>query len=76
MRESGIILIIYGLIGITGALSMLVFAWGFIEYITRIGLPSERRNKGVHIMEWAVGLVITSIVLIGILNLVQRWWGI
>lgn len=74
MDENSMVTVLYGLIGISGALSVVLFIWGFIEYITRIGLPAVRRDKGVHIMEWGVGMVITGIVLIGVLKLVQRWF--
>lgn len=77
MTESdAVILIIYGLIGSTGALSVAIFIWGFIEYITKIGLPADKRNRGIEILEWGVRFLITSIVLIGVLKVVSRWLGL
>lgn len=64
-----VVFLLYGLIGLFGAASVIVFLWGFILYLVRIG--TERREEGIHIMEWAVGLIITVIVLIGILRYVQ-----
>jgi O-antigen/teichoic acid export membrane protein len=69
-----LIIVVYGLIGLTGALSAVIFVWGFITYIMRLG--QVRREDGIHIMEWGVGLIITAIVLIGILHLIQRWFGV
>ncbi len=62
-------LIMYGLIGITGALSAILFFAGFVMYLARLG--TFRRKSGISIMEWGVRLIITSIVLMGIL----RFWG-
>ena len=69
-----VVLTVYGLIGATGALSILVMICGFIVYIIRLG--TERRSEGIHIMEWGVALVITSIVLIAILHLLGNWLGL
>lgn len=75
MTESQtLILVIYGLIGVAGALAVVVFLWGFITYIARLGLV--RRKEGIDIMEWGVGFIVTAIVLIGILHLLQRWLGV
>ena len=63
------IILTYALIGISGALSIIVFVWGFATYISRLG--TDRRIAGIRIMEWGVGLVTASIVLIGILHLLQ-----
>lgn len=76
MSESEMIItIVYGLIGATGALSIIVFIWGFIEYITKIGLPADQRNSGIAIMEWGVRLVITAVFLIVALKFLQDWIG-
>jgi hypothetical protein len=64
-----IITLVYALIGISGALSLVVFAWGFVVYVSRLG--TERRIEGIWIMEWGVGLVITAIILIGVLRLLE-----
>ncbi len=64
-----IITLVYALIGISGALSIVVFVWGFTIYISRLG--TERRIEGIRIMEWGVGLAITSIALIGVLRLLE-----
>lgn len=66
--------VMYGLIGFTGAASIVVFVWGFVTYIARIG--TVRREDGIDIMEWSVGLAITAIVLIGLLRLIQHWFGL
>ena len=73
-ESSAIILILYALIGICGALSVVVLVWGFIVYISRLG--TERRDKGLDVMEWSVGLLITAIVLIGIMRLILWWIGV
>jgi len=76
MTESEMIVtILYGMIGATGALSIAIFVWGFIEYITKIGLPSKQRDRGIGIMEWGVRLVITAIFLIVALKYLQDWLG-
>lgn len=62
-------ILLYAMIGISGALSLAVFVWGFAVYISRLG--TDRRVEGIRIMEWGVGLVMTSIFLIGILRLFQ-----
>jgi len=75
MSESEfVILTLYGAIGFSGALSILIFLWGLIVYLSRMG--TDRRQEGLDIMEWGVGLAITSVVLIGILHFAQNWLGI
>ena len=74
MADSALfITILYGLVGSVGALSLVVLAWGFIVYIVRLG--TVRREAGIHVMEWGVGLIVTSVILIGILHLMLRWFG-
>ncbi len=63
------ITVLYGLIGATGALSVVVFVWGISLYIARLG--TERRADGIDMMEWSVGLGVTVIILIGLLRLVE-----
>lgn len=70
-----LVTIVYGMIGATGALSIAVFIWGFTEYISKIGLPSVQRDRGIGIMEWGVRLVITAIFLIVALKFLQDWIG-
>ena len=65
--------VIYGLIGITGALSLVVMVWGFVTYIVRLG--TVRRDEGIKIMAWGVRFIITAIILIGFLRLLQHWIG-
>ena len=66
--------VMYGLIGAMGALSIVVFGWGFVVYISRLG--TVRREGGIHIMQWSVRLMVTVLVLIGILNFTQSWFGL
>lgn len=75
MTVDTLITIIYGMIGASGALAIVVFLWGFVEYITKIGLPSVQRDKGVGIMEWGVRLIVTSVFLVLALQLVEKWLG-
>jgi hypothetical protein len=76
MSESeAVITIVYGLIGATGALAIVVFAWGFAEYITKIGLPGKMRDPGIGIMEWGVRLILTAVFLILVLKFLERWFG-
>lgn len=70
-----LITIVYGMIGATGALSIAVFSWGFVEYITKIGLPADQRKPGIAIMEWGVRLVVTAVFLIVALKFIQGWVG-
>lgn len=70
-ETNNVLLILYALIGICGALSSIVFIRGFITYISRLG--TERRAEGIDIMEWGVGFIITAIALIGVLRL-YTWW--
>ena len=65
--------VLYGLIGATGALSLVVMVWGFLVYIFRLG--TARREEGIRIMQWGVRLVITSVILIGVMRLVTHWFG-
>lgn len=64
-----IVTLAYALVGISGALSLIVFIWGFVVYISRLG--TERRVEGIWIMEWGVGLIITAILLIGVARLLE-----
>lgn len=76
MAESEMLITItYGLIGATGALAVAIFAWGFVEYITKIGLPSMQRDGGIAIMQWGVRLIITAICIIFALRYLERWLG-
>jgi len=75
MTESQLfIALIYGLIGLTGLASLIVFIWGFITYIMRLG--TVRRDEGIKIMQHSIPIIISSIVLIGIVNLLHRWLGV
>ena len=65
--------ILYGLIGESGGLSAVVFVWGMVEYATKIGLPSVQRDRGVRVMEWGVGLLLTAVILAALLKLLVRW---
>jgi hypothetical protein len=65
-------MVLYGMIGVVGALSIIQFMRGFLMYITRLG--TDRRDEGLKIMEWGVALVMTLIILIAILNLLKRWY--
>lgn len=67
------VLLLFALIGVSGALAVVVFVWGFVIYISRLG--TERRVQGVRIMEWGVSLIVTAIVLIGVLRLVEYWFA-
>ena len=69
MGSETLIILTFALIGISGALSFVVFVWGFVVYISRLG--TERRVEGIRIMEWGVGLIITAIILIGVLRFLQ-----
>ncbi|MFZ2886872.1 MAG: hypothetical protein WA021_03575 [Minisyncoccia bacterium] len=64
------VILLHALIGVSGALSVLVFLWGFCVYIARLG--TERRVHGIRIMEWGVSLIFTSIILIGVMRLGQH----
>ena len=63
---------LYGLIGASSALSLFVFIWGFVTYISRLG--TERRKDGIDIMGCGVRLMVTAIVVIGFLRFVQHWF--
>ncbi len=69
-----IVTVFYGIIGISGAAAVLVFFWGFTTYIARLG--TERRKDGIKIMGQAIGLIMTSVIMIGLLHLTDRWFGI
>lgn len=68
-----LITVLYALVGACGAISIVVFAWGFAEYITKIGLPAAQRDKGIEIMEWGVRFSITTVFVILVLKIVERW---
>lgn len=70
-ETSTIVVAMYGLIGATGAVSLLIYVWGFAVYISRLG--TVRRDEGINIMIWASGFAIATIVLIGILNFLENW---
>jgi|GEM_PF-1641237 len=63
-----LVYLMYGLIGFFGALAVLVFVWGFVMYLVRLG--TVQRDDGIKIMEWGVGLVLTVLVLVGIFRFV------
>jgi hypothetical protein len=63
-------LLLYAVIGISGALALVVFVWGIIVYAARLG--TERRVQGIRIMEWGVALILTSVLLIGALRFTEN----
>lgn len=67
------VILMHALAGVAGALSVIVFAWGFVVYLTRLG--TERRLEGIHIMEWGVALMFSALVVIGVLRLGQHLFG-
>lgn len=58
-------------IGIGGAASLLMFAWGFSVYIARLG--NENRAEGIHLMAWGVTILFGVIVLGGILRFLESY---
>lgn len=68
-----LISIVHGLIGATGALSVIVLIYGFSVYFARLG--TVRREEGIHIIITAIGLIIGVLFLIGILRLLERWFA-
>ena len=59
-------MILYALIGAFGAASVVVFIGGLIVYLTRLG--TERREEGIHIMEWGASILLVVFLCIGILH--------
>ena len=59
-------LVLYGAIGLFGALSVLTLIGGFSLYMVRLG--TEHRKEGIKIMEWGVVFLFVDVVLIFILN--------
>ena len=72
MENSTLITVLYGLVGVTGALSAVLMIWGFVVYIMRLG--TVRRETGIEMMGWGVRFIITAVVLIGVLHLTERWF--
>lgn len=72
MELSDIEIMLYGLIGAFAAVSVIVFVWGFTTYITRLGTErnKETREEGLHLMEWAVTIMVVVVILCGILRYV------
>jgi len=70
MEISNTVLLLYGLIGVAGAASVILFVGGFIVYVTRIGTTSNiyKRELGINLMAWAVTTIVVTILLIGILR--------
>ncbi len=56
-------------IGIGGAVSLLMFAWGFSVYIARMG--NDNRADGLDLMAWAVTILFGVIALGGILRFLE-----
>ena len=75
-ESSTIVTLIYALIGLSGALSLAVFAGGFIMYLVKLGLPDKQRDPGIQVMEWGVALAITAIFLVGALKVLHDWFMI
>ncbi len=61
--------ILFALIGFFGAISIIVFVTGLIVYLTRLG--TERREKGIEIMEWGVSVMVVVILCAGMLRWLQ-----
>ncbi|MEK7509403.1 MAG: hypothetical protein AAB605_01685 [Patescibacteria group bacterium] len=61
-------LILYALIGFSGALAFTLFIGGLIVYFTRFA--TQRRKVGIDMMVWAVAVMIAVIILIAILRVV------
>lgn len=58
-------------IGIGGAVSILIFLWGFAIYISRLG--NDNRADGIDIMTSAVTLLFCVVVLGGILRFLETY---
>lgn len=58
-------IIFYGVVGIFGAVSVVVFIVGLVTYFTRLG--TERREEGIHTME--KGFSIMAVVIFAIVIL-------
>jgi len=63
------VLILYALIGFSGALAVTLFIGGLIIYFTRFGTP--RRKLGIDFMIWAVAVMVAVVILIAILRVVE-----
>lgn len=66
-----VIVLVHALIGAVGAIALLVFAWGLGTYWARLG--TERREHGIHNMQFGIGLLFTSIILIWILRFLESF---
>ncbi len=64
-----LIAMVYAFIGALGTLSILIFSLGCGLYIVRLG--TERRIQGIRIMEWGVGLMVATILLVGVLHILE-----
>lgn len=60
-------------IGIGGAISMLLFVWGFGVYIVRLG--NDNRSAGIHIMMWAVSLLFFVVLCGGAVRLLEAYFA-
>lgn len=59
------ILILYGVVGFFGAVSIGLLLGGYVVYLARMGL--EGRADGIRLMEWGVSvLFVVMLVAIGI----------
>lgn len=61
-----VIALFYALVGFTGAISFVLFAWGLGLYLSRMG--TERREDGLTRMREGVSVMLASIVLIWLLR--------
>lgn len=63
---STLTIILYGVVGVFGAVSVIVFAVGLATYFTRLG--TERREEGIHTMEKGFSIMAVVIFTIVILR--------
>ncbi len=60
-----LVLILYGIVGFFGAVSLSLMLGGYGMYVARTGL--EDRADGVHLMEWGVTILfVVMLVSLGI----------
>ncbi len=58
-------LILYGIVGFFGALSLALMIGGYGMYLARAGL--EGRAEGIRLMEWGISIIfVVTLVAVGI----------
>jgi hypothetical protein len=71
-----LIAIVRLLVGLVGALSLLVFMWGLVKFIFKVGGDEDAIEGGKNLMKWGLVALFVMVSVWGIIGWFQRDLGL